>query len=391
MPIGVTDTLIRKFENQYPVPEGITYNSWLLEGGKGEDAELTVMDSVDSTYVRVWLENLERALAGRKPQRLVVLHAEPDHAGGVVEFLKRYQEAELVATAKCISILANFASEEDAALLQARSVAVGDGAEVEVGGGRVLRFLTAPMVHWPEVAVALELKDGTLFSADAFGTFGPGGFTSEDPDAWSIEGARYYFNICGRYGAQVTALLRKVAAQNVKRLLPLHGPVIENPGPWVELYSRWAAYEPDAPKSVMIAVASVYGFTLEAAFALSERLALRNVTAEVVDLARTDVSYAVAKAFRAGILVCAASSYDADVFPPMSTFLHHLELKGLRGRKYALIQNGSWGPTAARAMQASIDKLKGMEQVAEPLTVRSRMHSGDFEALDALADTLAKC
>ncbi|MBD5316154.1 MAG: FprA family A-type flavoprotein [Bacteroides sp.] len=379
--IGVCDLDIDLFESQYPVAHGITYNSYVVEGA----AECAVMDTVDAHFADEWMANLTDALGeGRTPAWLVVLHLEPDHSGTIARAMKAWPEMKLACSAKAATMLPQFFDE--AGSWAERIVPMGEGSEIDLGGGVKLTFVTAPMVHWPEVLVAFEASEGTLFGADAFGTFG----TPGHPEPWAPEAARYYFNICGKYGPQVQTLLKKASALPIKRVCALHGPVLEGEvlAEAVRLYGLWSAYEPDL-EGVFIPYASIYGHTGQAAELLAELLRERGVKAETADLARCDMAEAVAKAFRYQALALAAASYDATVFPPMASFLHHLAIKGFRNRPVGLIQNGSWAPTAARAMRGMIEPMKQMTILEPEVTVKTRLTEANRPEMSALADALA--
>ncbi len=383
--IGVSDHDIDLFESQYPVPHGITYNSYLVAGPEA----VAVIDGVDSAFTSEWLENLAEALEGRQPDYLIVLHLEPDHSGSVADAMDLYPALKLVTSAKAAGMLPQFCSEAGAWESAGRIMAVGQDSQLCLGGDVKLTFVTAPMVHWPEVMVAFEHSTATLFSADAFGTFGtPGHF-----DPWEDEAARYYFNICGKFGAQVTALIKKLDPFGTpSRVCSLHGPVLEGDrlSRAMQLYSLWSSYTPDL-KGVFIPYASIYGNTASVAARLAMMLEEKGLHVTLMDLARCHISEALTMAFRHGVICLAASSYDSDVFPPMSDLLHHLQLKGFRNRTIGLIQNGSWAPTACRAMHKILDTMNGITILEPELTVRTRFNEAtDAAALGALADALAQ-
>ncbi len=382
--IGVYDREIDLFENQYPVPEGITYNSYLINSPLP-----VIMDTADGRMSKQWLHNLHHALKGRMPGILVCLHLEPDHSGTVAEVLQKYPEIQVVASAKGLEILMQFLP--DASVLEGRTTAVGDGSTLDLGDGFKLNFITAPMVHWPEVILAYESKSGVLFSADAFGTFGKDKMNGT-PAEWTVEAARYYYNICGKYGPQVQALLRKVGTLPgpINALYPLHGPVIDNQiEAFVGYYDKWSRYVADVP-GVVIAYASIYGHTEEAARKVAEMVSKRGVDAELIDLAHTDVSYALTHVMRHGPTLFCASSYDAGVFPPMHQLLHHLAIKGYRSRKVGLLQNGSWAPTAAKVMEQMLSTMKDIEVLQPVVTIRSSVHPSNYSDMEALADALTQ-
>lgn len=376
--IGVDDTELDLFEGLYQIPNGVSYNSYLIL-----DEKVAIMDAVDIRKADIWLQNLEKALDGRTPNYLVIHHMEPDHAGSVAEVLSKYPDIKIVATAKSMQMLPQFFDGIDFSNKDTM-MSVGESDTLSLGECK-LRFFMAPMVHWPEVMVSYEMTTKTLFSADAFGKFGA---LSHDEE-WACEARRYYFNICGKYGAPVQSLLRKVVALDIATIYPLHGPMLtENLDYYIGLYDCWSKYEVETD-GVFIAYASIYGGTAAVAQKLADILkvkAVRKVT--LADLCRDDMAEAVEDAFRMGTLVVAAASYDGDVFPPMHEFLHHLQLKGYRSRRVGVIENGSWAPCAARAMKALLEPMKEIELLSPVVTIRSRMKESDLPALTALADAI---
>ena len=381
--IGVDDLDLDLFESQYIVPEGMSYNSYVIL-----DEKVAVMDTSDARKGEEWKANLAEALAGRKPDYLVVHHMEPDHSALIAWMLQAYPETVLVSSAKAIQMLGQFFEGID---LAGRTRAVKEGDVLELGE-HSLSFLAAPMVHWPEVMVSFDAADGALYSADAFGKFGAlskCGFYGRDDDDWACEGRRYYFNIVGKYGAQVQALLAKVGKLPVKTIRPLHGPVLEdNLGDYVSLYDTWSRYAPES-EGIFIAVASIHGGTLEAAERFAEILRAKGAKKVVLsDLCRSDVAENVEDAFRYPTMVLAASSYDAGLFTPMYEFIHRLQIKGYSNRRVALIENGSWAPSAARVMKEMVGTMKNIELVEQVVTIRSRMKTTDIPALESLADAV---
>lgn len=376
--IGAEDDNINLFEGQYPVPAGISYNSYLIE-----DDAVAVVDSVDVRRCADWLASLEEALgdSGRTPRYLIVQHVEPDHSGSIRAFIERYPAAGIVSTAKAAAMLRNFFEDID---FSERSIVVGDGDELCLGR-TVLRFITAPMVHWPEVMVTLDTTEGVLFSADAFGSFA----MSRSGEAWDAEARRYYTNIVGRFGSSVQSLMKKLTGLSFNTVAPLHGPVLtDNLAHYWKLYDRWSRYEPETD-GVLVAYASVYGGTAEAARRLASMLETEGAGEVVLfDLCRHDVSYAVAEAFRLSKMVLCSVTYDGDIFPAMHDFLHHLERKNLRGRKVGLVENGSWAPMAAGIMAGMLGKMKDMTVVEPVVTIRSRLHHDDTAAMRALAKAM---
>ena len=372
--IGVDDTDIDLFESQYVVPDGVSYNSYLIL-----DEKVAVMDTVDLRKADEWLENLRVALDGRKPDYLVVQHLEPDHAGTIAKVMELYPEMHVVASDKAVKMLPQFFYDT---CFEGRVTGVKEGDTLSLGG-RTLYFAMAPMVHWPEVMVTYDSTDKVLFSADGFGKFGAlcnGG-------EWACEARRYYFNICGKYGAPVQALLKKAANLDIAIICPLHGPVLtENLGYYIGLYDKWSKYEPET-EGVLVAYASIHGNTAEVARKFADILRAKGAEKVVVaDLSRCDVAEAVEDAFRYSRLVVAAASYDSDVFPPMHDFLHHLAIKNFSKRRVGIIENGSWAPSAGRAMRAILDKCKDLTVVEPMVTILSRMKPTDMPALERLAD-----
>lgn len=372
--IGVDDTDIDLFESQYVVPNGVSYNSYLIL-----DEKVAVMDTVDRSKSDEWLQNLDTALAGRKPDYLVIHHLEPDHAGTIAIAMERYPEMQVVASDKAVKMMPQFFANTS---FEGRTIGVKEGDTLSLGG-RTLHFAMAPMVHWPEVMVTYDSSEKVLFSADGFGKFGAlcnGG-------EWACEARRYYFNICGKYGAPVQALLKKAAALDIEIICPLHGPVLtENLGYYIGLYDAWSKYEPET-KGVLVAYASIHGNTAEVANKFAEILRSKGAEKVVVcDLSRTDMSEAVEDAFRYSHLVVAAASYDGDVFPVMHDFLHHLAIKNYSKRRIGIIENGSWAPSAGRAMRAIIDTFKGVTVAESMVTIMSSLKDSDIPALERLAD-----
>lgn len=376
--IGVDDTDIDLFEALYDVPNGVSYNSYLIA-----DDKVAIMDAVDIRKCNEWMENLSEALNGRTPDYLVVQHMEPDHAGSVAAVIERYGDIKIVCSARAAQMLPQFFDGID---FVGRTIVVAEGDTLSLGS-HTLKFFMAPMVHWPEVMVSYETKSKILFSADAFGKFG----ALSHEDEWACEARRYYFNICGKYGVPVQALLKKAASLDIAAIYPLHGPMLtENLDYYIGLYDCWSKYEVETD-GVFIAYASIYGGTAAVAKKLAEMLRAMGVPkVSIADLCRDDKAEAVEDAFRMGTLVLAAASYDGDVFPPMHDFLHHLQMKGYRSRRVALIENGSWAPSAARAMRAMLEPLKEIEILEPTVTIRSRMKQSDIPALERLAEQIAK-
>lgn len=374
--IGAEDDNLDLFEGQYPVPGGISYNSYLID-----DEKTAVVDAVDVRRCSDWLDALDTALAGRTPDYLIVQHMEPDHSGSIGALLARYPDTKVIATAKAVAMLGNFFEDID---FSTRTIAVGDGDTLSLGR-TTLRFVTAPMVHWPEVMMTLDESDGILFSADAFGTFA----MSDATGCWDAEARRYYCNIVGKYGSSVQSVMAKLAPLKFDTIAPLHGPVLRGDlGHYWKLYDKWSRYEPEC-RGVLVAYASVYGGTAEAARRLAAMLRDRDAGEVVLmDLCRHDVSYAVAEAFRLSRMVLCSVTYDGGLFPAMTDFLHHIEAKKLGGRRVALVENGSWAPVAARLMTDTLSRIKGTEIVSPTLTIHSRLHHADHAVIDELCDAL---
>ena len=379
--IGVDDTDIDLFESQYAVPEGVSYNSYLIL-----DDEVAIMDSVDRRKCDAWLARLTDALVGRKPHYLVVQHMEPDHGGSIAAAMERWPEMQIVASVKATPMLKQFFGTMD---FTDRVIAVKEGDTLSLGR-HTLQFIMAPMVHWPEVMVTYEQTDKTLFTADGFGTFGALHGNINDLRAWPDEARRYYYNICGKYGQPVQALLKKVGALDVQRICPLHGPMLtEDLGYYIGLYDKWSRYEAES-EGVLIAYASIHGNTATASHALAAMIQQQAEGTEVklIDLCRTDVSVAVAEAFRMGRMVLAASSYDGGLFTPMYEFLHRIQIKGYKGRRVGLIENGSWAPSAGRVMKEMLTAMKDIDLVEPMVTIRSTMQPTDEPAMKALAEAI---
>ena len=374
--IGVDDTDIDLFESQYLVPNGVSYNSYLIL-----DEKVAVMDTVDLRKCDEWLDNLDKALEGRTPDYLVVQHLEPDHAGSVAKVLARYPKMQVVASDKAVKMMPQFFFDVD---LEGRINGVKEGDTLALGS-HTLHFAMAPMVHWPEVMVTYESSEKVLFSADGFGQFGALSCNEE----WADEARRYYINICGKYGAPVQALLKKAAQLDIAIICPLHGPVLtENLGYYIGLYDTWSRYEPEE-EGVVVAYASIHGNTAEVARTFADMLRAKSSMKVVVyDLSRSDMAKVIEDAYRYSRLVVAAASYDSDVFPPMHDFLYHLSIKGFSKRRIGIIENGSWAPTAGRAMRAIIDKFKDVTVVENVVTIMSRLKPSDMPALEALADKM---
>lgn len=375
--IGTDDLDIDLFESQYVVPEGMSYNSYVIL-----DEKVAVMDTVDARKGAEWKTNLAAALNGRQPDYLVVHHMEPDHASLIAQTVEAYPGLKVVLSAAAANMLPNFFEGTD---FEGRILTVKEGDTLCLGQ-HVLQFIAAPMVHWPEVLMSYEQTEKVLFAADGFGKFGA---LCNETDDWACEARRYYFNICGKYGAQVQAVLKKAATLDIRTICPLHGPVLSGDlTPYLSLYDTWSRYEPES-EGVLVAYASIHGGTAAAAQKFADMLRARGAEKVVVsDLSRSDMAEVIEDAFRYPRMVLAASSYDGGVFPVMHDFLHHLQIKNFQKRRIGIIENGSWAPCAARAMRSILDQMKDIT-LAEPIvTLRSRMKQTDIPAMEALADAI---
>ena len=425
--IGVDDVDIDLFESQYVVPEGMCYDSYLVKGDR-----IAVMDTVDARMAGEWMTKLSAALGGRKPDYLVLQHMEPDHSGAVMAFLNEYPDTTIVCSQQAANFLLQFnetlraeirpltapaevtakehccgnngtpaevtakecccgndgAPAAGTAGLRAEIRTVKEGDCLELGEGAELQFIAAPMVHWPEVMMTWFAAEKTLFSADGFGKFG---VYDADPDDWACEARRYYFNICGKYGAQVAKVLQKAARLDIQRICPLHGPVLtgDRLAEAVRLYTVWSSYKPETPEGILIAYASIHGNTAAAARRLANILEAKGAPkVAVTDLCRDDVAEAVEDAFRMGTMVLACSTYDGGIFPPMKCFLDKLAMKGFCDRRVALVENGTWAPQAAKLMRASLESMKSIDILDRTLTIKSSLKESQVPELEALADLL---
>lgn len=376
--IGVDDLDIDLFENQYIVSEGMSYNSWIIA-----DSQVAILDTADARLAEEWKRHLTQALADRQPDYLVVHHMEPDHASLVAWAMEQYPAMQIVCSTQAAKMLPQFFEgiKTDG---RVRIVKEGDTLCL---GQHTLRFIGAPMVHWPEVLMSYEEKSGTLFSADAFGKFGA---LQNENDDWACEARRYYFNICGKYGTQVKNVLKKATSPCPQAICPLHGPVLRGAAlqQAVSLYETWSSYEPES-EGVLVVYASIHGGTKKAAERLADMLREKGAKKVVLaDLTRSDMAEVIEDAFRYPALVVAASSYDAGVFPVMHDFLYHLQIKNYQKRRLGIVENGSWAPTAGRVMRAMIEQLKDCEIVEPMVTIRSRMKEADLPQLDLLAQAM---
>ncbi|MGN0776767.1 MAG: FprA family A-type flavoprotein [Candidatus Ventricola sp.] len=374
--IGVDDHEVDLFEGQYAVPSGMSYNSYAIM-----DEKIAVMDSVDRHFAGEWLDHIGQALGGRRPDYLVVQHMEPDHSGSIEAFMDAYPEAVIVSSAKAFAMMQAFFGRDFAE----RRLVVGEGSTLALGRHE-LRFFAAPMVHWPEVIVTYDALEKVLFSADGFGRFG----ALDVEEDWVDEARRYYIGIVGKYGAQVQALLRKLAALDVQTICPLHGPVLTGDlAPYLKLYDAWSSYRPES-RGVVIACASIYGGTMQAAQLLAERLKAQGETVVLYDLARCDMAQAVSDAFRYDRLVLASATYNADVFPFMKTYIHQLTERGFRNRTVALMESGAWAPMAAKVMRGMLEGSKELTFAEPAVKITCAVSDASRAQIDALANALCR-
>ena len=374
--VGVDDKDLDLFESQYVVPNGVSYNSYVIL-----DEKVTLMDTVDQRATKEWLENLDAVLEGRTIDYLVVSHMEPDHAANAKTLIDKFPNMKIVGNAKTFAMMSQFFDVD----LTGRSVVVKEGDTLNLGA-HTLQFIMAPMVHWPEVMVTYEQSEKILFSADGFGKFG----ALDVEESWACEARRYYFNIVGKYGAQVQALLKKAATLDIKMICPLHGPILkENLAFYIDKYNTWSSYEPE-DEGVFVAYASIHGNTAEAAKEFVEMLRKNGAEKVVIaDLSREDMAEAVEDAFRYSKLVVAAASYDAGVFPCMEDFLHHLKAKNYQKRTVGIIENGSWAPSAAKQMKAILEGMKNITICEPVVTIKSTLNETSRKAIEELAKELA--
>ena len=373
--IGASTHDLDLFEGQYTAPNGMAYNSYLID-----DEKIAIMDTVDKIVTSKWLDNLKNALDGKEPTYLIIQHLEPDHSANVNTVIEMYPNITLVCTAKAKSMLGQFGIKSENVLT------VGEGDELSLGS-HTLKFILAPMVHWPEVMLSYEISEKALFSADAFGKFG----ALDADESWNCEARRYYFNIVGKYGLPVSNLLKKASTLEINTIYPLHGPVLTDTIPEVlKLYTTWAAYEPE-DEGVFIAYASMHGNTAEAANKMKEILEAKGAAkVAIADLSRDDMAECVENAFRYSTLLCMAPSYDGGVFLPMADFIHHLKSKLYQNRRVALIENASWAPSAVKAMKAEFEQMKNIDLIENTVTIKTTVKESDIEALSNLADEILK-
>ncbi len=374
--IGVNDYDIDLFEGQYMLEKGMAYNSYIIL-----DDSIAIMDSVDKIAVDRWIENVENVLDGKKPSYLIVQHLEPDHSAGIEVLAEKYPEMALVMTAKAKAMLPQFCDVDPE-----RVKAVAEGETLSLGS-HTLNFVTAPMVHWPEVMISYESSEKVLFSADAFGKFG----TTDADEKWNCEARRYYFNIVGKYGAAVQTLLKKASNFDINTICPLHGPVLTDTIPEVlSLYNTWSSYQPE-DKGVFIAYASMHGNTEQAALKMKEILEEKGCPrVAIADLTRDDIAECVEDGFRHSVLLCMAPSYDAGVFAPMADYIHHLQAKTFQNRTVALVENYSWAASSLRTMKAEFEKMKNINLLENTVSIKTRMTEETISQFDALADEIIK-
>ena len=375
--IGVNDHQVDLFEGQYDVPNGMSYNSYVIL-----DEKIAIMDTVDANFTHEWLDNIQNALGERTPDYLVVQHMEPDHSANIANFVKTYPDAKIVSSAKAFVMMKNFFGTD----FEDRQVVVGEGDSLSLGK-HTLNFVAAPMVHWPEVIVTYDSTDKVLFSADGFGKFG----ALDVEEDWACEARRYYIGIVGKYGAQVQALLKKAAGLDIQMICPLHGPILtENLGYYLNLYNTWSSYQPEE-EGIVIAYTSVYGNTKKAVLQLAEKLKANGCPKVVVnDLARCDMAEAVEDAFRYSKLVLATTTYNAEIFPYMREFINHLTERNYSNRTVAFIENGSWAPLAAKVMKGMLDKSKNLTYAEHTVKILSALNEESTQQLNALAEELCK-
>ena len=376
--IGVNDHKIDLFEAQYPVKDGISYNSYLIESA----GQSLVMDSVDGNYIDQWFENIDKELKGKSPDYLVVQHMEPDHSAGILAFSERYKDAKIISSQKAFVMMRTFFGTD----FPEKRILVKENDSF-VLGEHTLTFIAAPMVHWPEVIVTYDSYDKVLFAADGFGKFGANDVKTDEE--WATEARRYYIGIVGKYGQMVQSLLKKVSSLNIKIICSLHGPVLKDDlSEYVSYYDKWSSYTPE-DDGITVAYTSIYGHTREAVLTLVEDLRRRGKTVDVYDLSRVDMSEAVASAFQHKNLVLATTTYNGDIFPPMRAFIEHLTERNYQKRRVGFIENGSWGPVAARKMKQMLEESKEIEVLSPTVTILSSLNEKSLSMIEELAEELA--
>ncbi len=376
--IGVNDHKIDLFEAQYPVKDGISYNSYLIESA----GQSLVMDSVDGNYIDQWFENIDKELKGKSPDYLVVQHMEPDHSAGILAFSERYKDAKIISSQKAFVMMRNFFGTD----FPEKRILVKENDSF-VLGEHTLTFIAAPMVHWPEVIVTYDSYDKVLFAADGFGKFGANDVKTDEE--WATEARRYYIGIVGKYGQMVQSLLKKVSSLDIKIICSLHGPVLRDDlSEYISYYDKWSSYTPE-DDGITVAYTSIYGHTREAVLTLVEDLRRRGKTVDVYDLSRVDMSEAVASAFQHKNLVLATTTYNGDIFPPMRAFIEHLTERNYQKRRVGFIENGSWGPVAARKMKQMLEESKEIEVLSPTVTILSSLNEKSLSMIEELAEELA--
>lgn len=376
--IGVNDHKIDLFEAQYPVKDGISYNSYLIESA----GQSLVMDSVDGNYIDQWFENIDKELKGKSPDYLIVQHMEPDHSAGILAFSERYKDAKIISSQKAFVMMRNFFGTD----FPEKRILVKENDSF-VLGEHTLTFIAAPMVHWPEVIVTYDSYDKVLFAADGFGKFGANDVKTDEE--WATEARRYYIGIVGKYGQMVQSLLKKVSSLDIKIICSLHGPVLRDDlSEYISYYDKWSSYTPE-DDGITVAYTSIYGHTREAVLTLVEDLRRRGKTVDVYDLSRVDMSEAVASAFQHKNLVLATTTYNGDIFPPMRAFIEHLTERNYQKRRVGFIENGSWGPVAARKMKQMLEESKEIEVLSPTVTILSSLNEKSLSMIEELAEELA--
>ena len=374
--VGVEDNTLDLFESQYPLPKGITYNSYIIK-----DEKNIIIDTVDNRKTDEWLQNIEQVLQGEKLEYLVVSHLEPDHSGSIDALISKYPEIKIIGNAKTFAFLPQFIKSD----IENNKVVVSEGETLNIGE-HTFKFIMAPMVHWPEVMVEYEMKEKILFSADAFGTFG----ILENEEDWYEDAGRYYFNIVGKYGVQVQMLLKKAASLDIKMICSLHGPILKNNlEKYIKLYDIWSKYEPEE-EGIVVAYASIHGNTKKIAEEFAKQLLDRGKKVAIYDLARESLSYTIADAFKYSALVLAASTYNMNAFPPMQSLLYQLLGKNYQNRKIAIIENGTWAPNSANCMKEYIEKMKDITIYEPIVTIRTTLNDESRNKLNELIENIVK-
>ena len=374
--VGVEDNTLDLFESQYPLPKGITYNSYIIK-----DEKNIIIDTVDNRKTDEWLQNIEQVLQGEKLEYLVVSHLEPDHSGSIDALISKYPEIKIIGNAKTFAFLPQFIKSD----IESNKVVVSEGETLNIGE-HTFKFIMAPMVHWPEVMVEYEMKEKILFSADAFGTFG----ILENEEDWYEDAGRYYFNIVGKYGVQVQMLLKKAASLDIKMICSLHGPILRNNlEKYIKLYDTWSKYESEE-EGIVVAYASIHGNTKKIAEEFAKQLLDRGKKVAIYDLARESLSYTIADAFKYSTLVLAASTYNMNAFPPMQSLLYQLLGKNYQNRKIAIIENGTWAPNAANCMKEYIEKMKDITIYETIVTIRTTLNDESRNKLNELIENIVK-